>query len=223
MCFVFFFFCQLWVWVCGLRFISLKCLQSLTGNSCAFRGPRWIGPPPLSLCSVMSSSQSQHSAGTNTVLLPCSHGSQLRVCIFGIQIHVGFVLLRYSRSSHLLLCYFFILQFCLFVSRLERLPEQVSGRWIAVMFAYLVIIRAWLSSHFSLYIYGGLLTCSENLSTSTSSLIRLMEKTKGSNHQCFIFQNVLKLLFHLRQQVPSFTLSLLCSPSGNNMGCGKAV
>lgn len=70
-----FFFCQLAFssWVCDLRPQSLKLLWSFKRDSCAFRGPGWAGPPALSLCSVMSSSQSQHSTGMDTDLFSCSH------------------------------------------------------------------------------------------------------------------------------------------------------
>lgn len=87
------------------------------------------------LCDEFIPVSAQHRDGHRPVLLL---SSLLTVHISGIQTRVAFVLLRYSRSRHFLVCYFFILQLCLFVSRLERLLEQVSDHWIAITLAYLL-------------------------------------------------------------------------------------
>lgn len=61
------------------------------------------------LCPVMSSSQAQHSLGMDTdrpVLLLSLLPAESLHLTSRIQTHVAFVLLRYSRCSNFLLCFF---------------------------------------------------------------------------------------------------------------------
>lgn len=139
---IFFFFCQCASssWVCDLRPTSLKPLQSFKRDSCAFRGPGWAGPQHWACAlSWVHPSLSTAQEWTQT----CSLALIAPSCEFPfLEFRPMLPLCYWGTQEAVISCCvtFFILLSCLFVSRLGRLSEQVSGNNVSLSSYYMCLI-----------------------------------------------------------------------------------